>query len=65
VSGMAKQEFFHVERYEPNYNRKCIACDQLPTVTAVVKGGKNREMDLCGPCCFGEAACIDPKVWNE
>ena len=62
---MRKQEVIHVDRYEPNYARKCAGCGQEPTVTALLKGGEKLEMELCGPCCFGEADCIDPKVWNE
>lgn len=46
----------------PNYDVKCTVCGQVPTVD-IVNAGKVINMELCGPCCFGEADCIDPKEW--
>lgn len=31
---------------QPNWKVKCCACGQKPTVG---------DLELCGPCCFGEA----------
>ena len=33
--------------FRKNYAVKCCNCEQIPTVG---------DTDLCGPCCFGEAA---------
>lgn len=54
--------------YAPDYNQKCIVCDASPVVTLVDEKGKlvhNSEMcgPCCAPCCFGEAARIDPEEW--
>lgn len=38
-----------------NYEVSCCACQQLPTVG---------ESELCGPCFYGEAACVDPREWE-
>jgi hypothetical protein len=38
-----------------DYRRKCENCDQSPVVSLT---------GLCGPCTFGEAACIDPSEWE-
>lgn len=43
-------------------SRECIVCGTSPTVV-VVDGVHTSHTDLCGACCFGEAACIDPKEW--
>ncbi len=42
------------QRFVPNYNDACENCGQLPTVD---------DLGLCGPCCFGEADCINPDNW--
>lgn len=53
-----------VAQYLPNYDRPCQNCGQTPTVDLKpVAGGEVSHLDLCGPCCFGEAACIDPENW--
>lgn len=49
--------------YVPNYSIACIVCDQRPTVDFHAPGEAVHHTELCGPCCFGEAACIDPKEW--
>lgn len=38
-----------------DYSRKCEVCEQTPVVS---------ETGLCGPCTFGEAACLDPAEWE-
>ncbi len=50
-------------QFMPNYNIRCDNCHQTPTVDVFVKGTLQSHMELCGPCCFGEAACIDPENW--
>lgn len=49
----------------PNYDLPCLSCEQVPTVDLYSTDGKRllHHMDLCGPCCFGEADCIDPANW--
>ncbi len=48
----------------PNYAVPCTNCGQTPTVDYYSLTGELRShSDLCGPCCFGEAACIDPENW--
>lgn len=39
-----------------NYDVECENCSQVPTVG---------DTGLCGPCCFGEADCIDPSEWES
>jgi hypothetical protein len=48
---------------KPNYEIKCVVCGQLPTVDVECKGDKVIHTELCGPCCFGEADCLDPEEW--
>lgn len=52
-----------VDSYEPDYKAECINCGQSPVVTAVSDGVEVMRTDLCGPCTFGEAKCIDPEEW--
>jgi len=47
----------------PNYEIKCEVCGQTPTVDTKDEEGTIIHTGLCGPCCFGEADCIDPKEW--
>lgn len=48
----------------PDYKTPCDNCGQTPTVTIVNSHGKvETHTELCGVCCFGEAACIDPSEW--
>lgn len=57
---MSNEEFVA----KPNYNRKCQNCEQVPTVDIYSEDGVlQTHIDLCGPCCFGNADCIDPKNW--
>lgn len=50
---------------KPNYKIKCMVCGAKPTVDVYTEDGSKLQahMDLCGPCCFGEAAAIDPANW--
>lgn len=38
-----------------DYESQCENCGQSPVVSLT---------GLCGPCTFGEAACIDPAEWE-
>lgn len=51
--------------FKPNYSIECFICGQKPTVDIYDEKGEKLEehMELCGPCCFGEAECIDPEKW--
>lgn len=42
-----KQRLAKLKDGDKNYETPCQNCDELPTV---------HPTDLCGPCCFGEAA---------
>jgi len=44
-----------IEKVYADYTRRCENCDASPVVSLT---------GLCGPCTFGEAACIDPKEWE-
>ncbi len=59
-----KREFERDEKFVPDYQSKCDNCDQSPCVTIVDKDGKLiQHFEMCGPCTFGEAKCIDPDEW--
>ena len=47
----------------PNYDIECLSCGQTPTVDLKKKDGSIHHMDLCGPCCFGEADMKDVENW--
>ena len=49
----------------PNFDIECQNCGQLPTVTIITQDedDENSESELCGPCFFGGAACIDHENW--
>lgn len=53
-----------IDRYKPDYKRKCCNCGQKPVVTAVSDGKRVIDFEMCGPCTFGEAAMLDPDNWN-
>jgi len=42
------------KRVQPE-NRPCVVCEQSPVLNLT---------DMCGPCTFGEAACLDPNEWT-
>lgn len=58
----AKEEQSYCES-QPNYRIPCVMCGQTPTVDLLEKGHDTYHTELCGPCCFGEAACLDPEEW--
>lgn len=50
--------------YEPDYTQKCEICEQTPVVRIVDDSANvTHDFEMCGPCVFGEAACIDPSEW--
>lgn len=50
--------------YKPDYKRKCENCGQSPCVVAEYSdGSEDYEFEMCGPCTFGSAKCIDPEEW--
>mgnify|MGYP001069029125 CR=1 FL=1 len=53
------------ERYAPDYAQKCVGCGATPVVTAVSLGELLWDFEMCGPCTFGEADCVDPESWNK
>lgn len=59
----AKHNILAIDSWEPDYNGSCQNCGQSPVVTGVRHGNVVMSPDLCGPCCWGEAACIDPENW--
>lgn len=54
-----------VDSFEPDYQGTCSVCSQSPIVTGVLDGKVILRTDLCGPCTWGEAACLDPDEWNK
>ena len=56
---------FWLERYVPNYKGRCEVCGQAPTVDGTLYGVTVVSTGMCGPCTWGEAACLDPGVWND
>ncbi|WP_157372761.1 hypothetical protein [Vibrio coralliirubri] len=49
----------------PNYDRSCCACGRVPTVEVHTDDCDVHKLDLCGPCCWGESAMLDPENWND
>lgn len=59
---MESKEINNAE-YKPNYKTHCIVCNSTPTVD-VYEGEKLAfSTEMCGPCTWGEADCIDPNNW--
>lgn len=58
-------EVIEIDEYVPNYERKCIACDNKPTVEGLKDGARVLIADLCGPCTFGTADAVEPSEWNR
>ena len=55
-----------INKYLPNYKKRCEVCEQRPTVTGVDKNNKVvYKGDMCGVCTFGSAKCLDPENWNK
>lgn len=63
---MCTQQQIQFDRYEPDYSGECEVCGQSPVVTLVDEKGKVVHCTgMCGPCTWGEAACLDPDEWNK
>lgn len=60
---MTEHKGEEVSAFTPNHDIPCIVCGQKPTVDSVNLDGSIDHTELCGPCCFGEADCIDPENW--
>ncbi len=58
-----KHNILAVDSWEPDYEAPCQNCGTTPTVTGVRNGKVVTRPDLCGPCTWGEAACLDPENW--
>lgn len=59
---MESKEINNAE-YKPNYKMRCIVCDSTPTVDVYESGKLAFSTEMCGPCTWGEADCIDPNNW--
>jgi hypothetical protein len=57
-------EEIKIDRYEPNYQRQCEVCGEVPVVEGVKDGEVVYCGDMCGVCTWGEAAMLDPGEWN-
>ena len=48
-------------------NKRALAVSRVIHARRQLKGAHGKilrtHMDLCGPCCFGEADAIDPENW--
>jgi len=62
---MSKSPVTILDSYEPDYGTKCEVCGQTPCVTGVKNGKVLVATGMCGPCTWGESACLDPAVWND
>ena len=50
--------------YVPDYSQECCNCGQAPVVTMENENGEVvQDFEMCGPCTFGEADCLDPGNW--
>lgn len=58
-------EVIEIDEYTPNYRRRCLNCDQSPTVEGTKDGARVMIADLCGPCTFGTADALEPSDWNR
>lgn len=58
-------DVIEIDRYKPDYKHACENCGQSPVVTGVKDGKVVYQGSMCGPCTWGEAACLDPEEWNK
>jgi hypothetical protein len=58
-------EIVRIDYFEPDYETACEVCGEVPTVTAIKNGKVFHHTGVCGVCCWGQAECVDPGVWNE
>jgi len=60
-----RPEVIELDEYVPNYQRRCIACEQRPVVDGLKNGKQIPLAGLCGPCTFGTSDAIYPDEWNR
>jgi hypothetical protein len=58
-------EVMQIDSFKPDYRRKCVNCEQTPTVTGVKDGKVIYRSEMCGPCTWGEAETLDPSTWDN
>lgn len=58
-------DVIEIDKYVPDYRHHCENCGNTPVVTGVKNGKVVYQGSMCGPCTWGEAACLDPEVWNQ
>ncbi|MEX3635996.1 hypothetical protein [Paraburkholderia sp. BR14320] len=60
----APEEVTPIDRYEPDYQSRCMNCGGSPTVLGVNANGKVvYAASMCGMCVWGEAEAINPANW--
>lgn len=57
-------EVIQLDRFAPDYTHECINCGRIPVVTGVKDGKTVYQGEMCGPCTWGEAAMLNPELWN-
>lgn len=60
---MVVDEVMSVDRFEPDYESRCLNCGETPTVLGIKDGKVVYAAGLCGICTWGNADCIDPANW--
>ena len=58
-------QVIQIDKYRPNYQRKCQNCEETPTVEGVKDNKVVYRGPMCGPCTWGEASANDPATWNS
>lgn len=54
-----------LDRYAPDYARRCEVCGQVPVVIGIKDGKVAYRGTMCGVCTWGDASMADPAAWNE
>ena len=54
-----------IDKYAPDYKRKCEVCGQAPVVTGVKNGKVVYRGDMCGVHTWGDSDMDDPDNWNK
>lgn len=62
---MSEPETIQIDEYRPDYKHSCVVCGAKPVVTAVKDEKVVYQGEMCGPCTWGESACVDPEEWNK
>lgn len=61
MSKKPEEDVIEIDSYQPDYENKCENCGQSPIVIGVKDGDIVYTSGMCGPCTFGEAACLNPE----